>query len=159
MPTDEVPKPSGRRCKTCQTADPSLFYPTQKASYCRTHWNDRYINPGRARLLASKLDRKHCVDCRLQVSAHNAVCFDYDHLHSKTRNVGNMLTAPDAVFQAELAKCELVCANCHRLRTLKRGYTGGRPRRREAPPTPPSPDPSAPLGSHHATPHATDTRP
>ena len=115
-------------CKTCQTANPDDFYPTLRSSYCRTHFIQRYLAPGRLRLLNSKLERHHCQDCHLAVTAENSVCFDYDHLHSKLRNVALMTSVSDEVFYAEIAKCELVCANCHRLRTLTRGWKGGRPR-------------------------------
>ena len=157
MRTSEVPKPSGRRCKTCLTTNPDDFYPTQKAAYCRTHFLERYFAPGRARLLASKLERGQCKDCGLIVTAENSFLFDYDHLHSKTRNVSLMNTAPDSLFQAEIAKCDLVCANDHRIRTFKRGWKGGRPRGIRPTPLGQALPPESELPASNPTP--TDTRP
>lgn len=49
-------------------------------------------------------------------------CMDFDHLEGtvKLGSINKMLTASMEVLKAEIAKCELVCANCHRLRTTKR---------------------------------------
>ena len=116
-------------CKICQTPNPADYYPTQKSSYCRTHFAERYFGPGRLRLLNAKLERGQCEDCELKVTPETSVCFDWDHIRDKLRNVALMNSVSDAVFFAEIAKCALVCSNCHRLRTLKRGWTGGRPRR------------------------------
>ncbi len=65
-----------------------------------------------------------------------AVAMDFDHLpeYPKTAAVTGMIigtaryTLPDGSTRkytleeiaAEIAKCELVCANCHRVRTSKR---------------------------------------
>lgn len=57
-----------------------------------------------------------CVDCG---RSFPSICMDFDHLDGKLwgisqmRNKGMSLAAIDA----EIAKCELVCANCHRIRT------------------------------------------
>jgi hypothetical protein len=50
---------------------------------------------------------------------------DFDHINpdKKDSNVGRLvwgLTPWDKVL-AEIEKCDLVCANCHRLRTYKGG--------------------------------------
>jgi hypothetical protein len=107
-------------CKTCGTTDPSNFYPTQKTKYCRPCHREKYFNPGRARLLASKLERKCCTDCGLPVTPDNSAVFDYDHLRDKKYHVALMTTQRDELFFQEIAKCELACANCHRMRTVNR---------------------------------------
>jgi hypothetical protein len=52
---------------------------------------------------------------------------DFDHVSGKKENnVGTMVAHGwnrDRVL-AEIAKCDLVCANCHRIRTKKRKETG-----------------------------------
>lgn len=61
-----------------------------------------------------------CADCGY--SAHPRA-LDFDHIGTdKLYDVGRMLhnrTAWDRVL-AEIAKCEVVCANCHRIRTYER---------------------------------------
>ena len=42
---------------------------------------------------------------------------DFDHVRGvKLANISQMLRRPRAELDAEIAKCELVCATCHRLR-------------------------------------------
>jgi hypothetical protein len=50
-------------------------------------------------------------------------CMDFDHKSGeKVNNVGTMVVRGwnRARVLAEIAKCELVCANCHRTRTKNR---------------------------------------
>jgi len=57
-----------------------------------------------------------CTDC---CKAFHPVCMDFDHVKGDTvLNVGNMLLWNWERFSAEILKCEIVCANCHRLRTF-----------------------------------------
>ena len=63
---------------------------------------------------------KGCVDCGYK--GHPAA-LDFDHLpgSEKLFNVsGRVARSADVVF-AEMEKCEVVCANCHRIRTVTRG--------------------------------------
>lgn len=120
-------------CRLCQTTDPTNFYETQTHRLCRACFATVYIQPGRDRLIQSKLDREACQDCDLKVTLHNSAVFDYDHRDAsqKCKEVSRLGYAPLQTFLAELDKCDLVCANCHRLRTQARGYSrgGGRPRK------------------------------
>ena len=45
---------------------------------------------------------------------------DFDHLRDKKFNISNSMGMPEAALLAEIAKCEVVCSNCHRIRTEKR---------------------------------------
>jgi hypothetical protein len=60
-----------------------------------------------------------CADCGLKNPEHPEI-YDFDHLpeFEKTRAVSLMLTKGTIEeMLAEIAKCEVVCANCHRIRT------------------------------------------
>lgn len=62
-----------------------------------------------------------CTDCKVVFPPE---CMDFDHLPGSTKvnNVGTMVVhgwSREKVM-LEIAKCELVCANCHRIRTRKR---------------------------------------
>lgn len=60
-----------------------------------------------------------CADCRREL---DPVCMDFDHLRDKSFNLSRatsrVFKSLDAL-QAEVMKCEVVCANCHRLRTWR----------------------------------------
>jgi hypothetical protein len=58
-----------------------------------------------------------CVDC----GEADAVVLEFDHLRDKSFDVAQSL--PYRSWQSildEIAKCEVVCANCHRRRTARR---------------------------------------
>jgi hypothetical protein len=64
--------------------------------------------------------REHpCVDC----SERDPVVLEFDHVGQKTAAISALVsaTARVAVIDVEMAKCEVVCANCHRRRTARRG--------------------------------------
>lgn len=61
-----------------------------------------------------------CMDCN---SFYPAECMDFDHRdgEKKISMVSTMaINGTSAKMLAEIAKCDLVCANCHRIRTAKR---------------------------------------
>jgi len=72
------------------------------------------------RALVQALKKAPCVDCH---GVFPTAVMEYDHLQDKVRNVSQMVTSkrsgPKQVM-AEIAKCDLVCANCHRVRTARR---------------------------------------
>lgn len=46
---------------------------------------------------------------------------EYDHVRGKKKfNIGHYNNKSVKVLMEEIAKCELVCANCHRERTYRR---------------------------------------
>lgn len=59
----------------------------------------------------------HCTDCGID----DPLVLEFDHLQDKQYNVSSMMR--DFVWVKilqEIAKCEVVCANCHRKRTYLR---------------------------------------
>lgn len=119
-------------CKICGCNNQAEFYETQGSSYCRIHHKEKYVMPGRARLLEAKLARHGCADCDLLVTEENSVVFDFDHISDKLTNISKMTTMSTERFEAEIAKCVLRCSNCHRIKTKGEPRTHpmpGRPRR------------------------------
>jgi hypothetical protein len=67
-----------------------------------------------------KLKDKPCADCK---NKYPYYCMDFDHLtNNKKFNVSQLYRAnrKKELLKEEIEKCELVCANCHRIRTFKR---------------------------------------
>lgn len=64
-----------------------------------------------------------CIDCGY---ATHAVALDFDHLPGteKVAHVSSMLTHSWERIMAEIDKCVVVCANCHRVRTFTRAGQG-----------------------------------
>jgi hypothetical protein len=123
-----------RRCSKCGVRKPlDAFYtdPTHQAS-CRDCARARMLGRIRKRsefMDAYKLERG-CADCGW---AGHPAALEFDHLPgsakvievSRLRVVGTMQQLLD-----EIAKCEVVCANCHRIRTAERDRErGGRSNR------------------------------
>ncbi len=78
---------------------------------------DRYTNPSAHKksqlLLHEYLSTHPCIDC----SRNNILVLEFDHVHgSKKANVAAMARdeRPWSTIQAEINKCEVRCANCHR---------------------------------------------
>jgi len=60
-----------------------------------------------------------CKDCG---NSFPPECMDFDHLPGtiKHNGVGAMVLSSKEKLLAEIAKCEVVCSNCHRIRTYRR---------------------------------------
>lgn len=80
-----------------------------------------YVN--RAQALRTRISNwifayklKHpCVDC----GEEDVRCLDFDHRDRATKlfNIGNHRVMSLVKVQAEIAKCDVRCANCHRKKT------------------------------------------
>jgi hypothetical protein len=139
FPIDDV-----KRCSKCRQLKPLReFNQLRKArdgrqSYCRDcnkayhylNWDKHMaqIRARKKRLLAQ--NRSHiidylschpCVDC----GETDIVVLEFDHLRDKKANV-SLLVATGFEWRRileEIAKCDVVCANCHRRRTARRART------------------------------------
>lgn len=74
----------------------------------------------RARVKAYKI-RMQCADCP-EGQLWPACALHLDHLpqYEKTRDVSQMMSRAWETIAAEIAKCEVVCANHHAIRTQAR---------------------------------------
>jgi 5-methylcytosine-specific restriction endonuclease McrA len=68
-------------------------------------------------LVRSVLERSSCVDC----GEPDPRVLEFDHVGAKRHNVSDLVCGGYSlrVLAAELAECELRCANCHRRRTAR----------------------------------------
>lgn len=60
-----------------------------------------------------------CIDCGEKYPYY---MLDLDHLYDKSFNINrfHLHTLDLNIVKQEIAKCEVVCANCHRVRTFQR---------------------------------------
>ena len=112
MPTGVYPRAPGKYATDAQ----------RSASWRARHpeWNRaiqrKYDQEMRLRL--SALKSGPCMDCGGRFPPE---CMDFDHVRGEKRDgVARMFDYSPALLEAEIAKCELVCANCHRIRTKRR---------------------------------------
>ena len=137
-------KSVGRRCGRCGTTKPEDDFAwrrlekKQRDNYCRScraaykreHYarnRQRYIDNAaarrrrmldeRMRFLIDYLRRNPCADC----GETDIVVLEFDHRGDKEFDIAQGIRSRnwDSVL-AEIAKCDVVCANCHRRRTAKR---------------------------------------
>lgn len=72
------------------------------------------------RALVQDLKKKSCMDCG---NSFPPVCMDFDHRNpaEKIDQISELIARVSLKrLLEEIAKCDLICANCHRIRTQKR---------------------------------------
>lgn len=82
--------------------------------------NSRYYKAYYAKksALINAAKAKPCADCGVEYPSY---VMDFDHLGEKEFNVARGRTSRSFVaVQSEIEKCDVVCANCHRIRTWAR---------------------------------------
>lgn len=122
-------------CKVC-------LKPITKGSFCADHrkaYQKGYFSDHVVEKSASAAQRKRDLQdwyrtlktgkaCAICGGIFQPVCMDYDHLpgHRKFMEVSKMvrLGYEKEKILAEIAKCQLLCANCHRLLTHERRING-----------------------------------
>lgn len=81
-------------------------------------------NLQRDKIRAIKLARG-CADCGY---AQHPAALDFDHLSNKSFAIAQGRDRKWTLILEEIAKCDVVCANCHRIRTVnRRALTGKSP--------------------------------
>lgn len=105
-------------CRDCNRA----WHEEHKAHHNRMiHARTARVREEHATKILAFLLNNPCVDC----GENDPVVLEFDHLHDKVDAVSYLATSGSswATIQAEIAKCEVVCANCHRRRTARRART------------------------------------
>ena len=103
-------------CKACEKERHKNYYPVNRDrffEYAKKHQKSKKDFIG-------KLKNKPCSDCG---KVYPPICMDFDHIGTNKRlNVSYLLNHgfPMEQIIKEVKKCELVCSNCHRMRTWKK---------------------------------------
>ena len=109
-----------RACKLCACLIASDFYKRNKVEHIKRKEkaSDLYLRK-KQNLLLEYLLSHPCVDC----GNKDLRVLEFDHLDpiEKKMNVSQLLrTSGWEIIENEIEKCEVVCANCHRIRTISR---------------------------------------
>ena len=125
--------------RTIRVHDVARPYPPIHGNRGAAVYNRKYYERGGAALIrkhnaAAKrrnrelvmafMESTPCVDCGRRYPHY---VMDFDHVRgTKAGDISTMAGKPvgEASLRAEIGKCELVCANCHRGRTWKRIHAG-----------------------------------
>lgn len=108
-----------RHCRECSKAMYSRYY-AKDAERARLRSRNEQR---RAELIevVRRAKSKPCADCGLEYPYY---VMDLDHVRgSKSFTISTLVTRSSVTLQrleAEIAKCEVVCSNCHRIRTYAR---------------------------------------
>jgi hypothetical protein len=104
-------------CKTCQAQFNRDYYQERRDDILKkARRQSREVREFVDQLKKNKL----CVDCGISYPTY---VMDFDHREgtSKVESVSRLATmASKARILEEVAKCDLVCSNCHRIRTHDR---------------------------------------
>jgi hypothetical protein len=107
-------------CKSCQSIRAHEHYLRNAAAYQkRVARNNKRIRESNRRRLHDYLLVQKCYDCGLQDLA--ALDFDHRDPRQKRKDVSTLAGSACAwsAVLAEINKCDVVCANCHRGRTAR----------------------------------------
>ncbi len=112
---------SGQRapfCRACQAEYNRRHYLANKELYiARAMESKKRIRTERTKRLLEYFRDHPCVDC----GETDPVVLEFDHLRDKEFTIGAVLYYRTwEALCAEIEKCEVVCANCHRRRTSTR---------------------------------------
>lgn len=115
-------KAEGKRdsyCRPCRATYKRAHYAANKQRCIdnANAWNAKLYEK-RVAWLLEYFETHPCVDC----GETDPAVLEFDHLRDKLFNVGEGIRYKGwASVIAEIDKCEVVCANCHRRRTARRG--------------------------------------
>lgn len=108
------------KCRPCKRAYDNAHYAAHRDSRRPYITSNREVKRELLRMWIKEYLLAHpCVDC----GEGRFVLLDFDHRDSKdkTRSISDMLRAAVSrdTLLAEVQKCDVRCANCHRLRTAE----------------------------------------
>lgn len=83
------------------------------------HYARNEVKRDKLRVYLKELKEKPCTDCG-QCYPHYVMDFDHVRGEKKYDPASLVNRGSWSVMKKELAKCELVCSNCHRIRTFTR---------------------------------------
>ncbi|ATG86518.1 HNH endonuclease [Mycobacterium phage Finemlucis] len=107
------------RCRSCQRSGERSHYASNESRKERLRFSKFRARAAARACLYKFLGEHPCVDC----GESDRVVLDLDHVRGvKEHDVSHMVARGFSVpkIEAEVAKCEVRCANCHRRVTAKR---------------------------------------
>ena len=96
-----------------------MHYAINKETYKSKSSRTNKIYKARNREMSDSVKKIPCMDCG---NSYDPICMDFDHTRDKDVNVAVLTAGSFSLkrIREEIEKCEIVCSNCHRLRTKNR---------------------------------------
>lgn len=112
-------------CRLCSNARSKRYYEENKEHHREVIGErNKKLREQNRRLLFEYYQSNPCVDC----GNDNPIVLELDHRDGtdKVSDVSKMMHSSWETIEAEIKKCDVRCANCHRIRTAKQQgwYTG-----------------------------------
>jgi hypothetical protein len=102
-----------RHCRSCHSEMMKAHYKAKPEVYAEKALAYRQTFMGWVRSYKAR----PCVDCGVQ---YHFAAMDFDHLGDKEFVLSSAWHKNRVEVEAEIAKCDVVCSNCHRIRTYNR---------------------------------------
>jgi hypothetical protein len=105
-------------CKSCQNEYVRRHYQAHRSAYIeKARTRNAEQSRINAEFLIEYLSSHPCVDC----GESDIVVLEFDHQRDKLMAISQLSREGYSLerLKQEIAKCEVVCANCHRRRTAK----------------------------------------
>jgi hypothetical protein len=105
-------------CKECNSERSKIIYQNNKEYYSIKAKKQDIKYREEVRALLIKYKNVPCADCG---NKYPIECMDFDHLpeFNKSFTISHSRKSIKLI-EEEIKKCEVVCSNCHRIRTSKR---------------------------------------
>ena len=106
-------------CRECRKKQQNQWYKRNRESHKAKTWDNKVKRRDEARTyILGYLSSHHCIDC----GESNTIVLEFDHVRGRKKMAVAHMAQEGYSLEAirkEINKCEVRCANCHRIRTHK----------------------------------------
>ena len=105
-------------CRECNRVHSRAYYQRNLEHHRKiTGARTRKIEADNYKFIYEYLSSHPCVDCKTS----DVRVLEFDHVRgTKYKNISNLKSCSKRKIMTEIAKCDVRCANCHRIRTAER---------------------------------------
>lgn len=106
------------KCKDCMKKRGRLYYHENQSRQLKLSLLRRAKYRKKIKDFLIKAKNKPCMDCG-KIYPHFVMDFDHRNSEDKKKDIARMVVGGWAIdkIKDEIKKCDLVCSNCHRIRT------------------------------------------